>query len=156
VPDANVQYADAELYRFKRADVSVAVAVPGGLVTPVVRDSGAKPVSVIAVEMKGLVERARLGKLSPHEYEGGTASLSNLGMYGVKQFEAIINPPQALIIAVGASERRAIVVGRSELQAATIMSVTGSFDHRAIDGAVGAQFMAAFKDVIERPHSILL
>jgi pyruvate dehydrogenase E2 component (dihydrolipoamide acetyltransferase) len=154
VPDANVQFAGDQLYRFQRADVSVAVAIPGGLVTPVIKDAANKRVAAIATEMKELATRARDGKLAPHEYQGGTASLSNLGMYGIKQFDAVINPPQGLIVAVGAGEKRCIVEG-GEMQIATVMSATGSFDHRAIDGAAGAEFMAAFKRIIEQPLTML-
>ncbi len=154
VPDANVQFAGDHLYRFSRADVSVAVAIPGGLVTPVITDAGNKRLSQIAAEMKDLAARARDGKLQPHEYQGGTASLSNLGMYGIKQFDAVINPPQGLILAVGAGEKRPYVVNDA-LAIATVMSATGSFDHRAIDGAVGAEFMAAFKRLVENPLAML-
>jgi pyruvate dehydrogenase E2 component (dihydrolipoamide acetyltransferase) len=154
VPDANVQFAGDTLYKFGRADVSVAVAIPGGLITPVITDAGNKRLSQIAAEMKDLAARARDGKLAPHEYQGGTASLSNLGMYGIKQFDAVINPPQGLILAVGAGEKRPYVVDGA-LAIATVMSATGSFDHRAIDGAVGAEFMAAFKRLVEAPLAML-
>ena len=154
VPDANVQFAGDQLYKFSRADVSVAVAIPGGLITPVIRDADNKRLSQIAVEMKDLAARARDGKLAPQEYIGGTASLSNLGMYGIKQFDAVINPPQGLILAVGAGEKRPYVVNDA-IAIATVMSATGSFDHRAIDGAVGAQFMAAFKKLLENPLAML-
>jgi pyruvate dehydrogenase E2 component (dihydrolipoamide acetyltransferase) len=154
VPDANVQFAGDQLYKFQRADVSVAVAIPGGLVTPVIKDAGNKRVAAIATEMKELATRARAGKLAPDEYQGGTASLSNLGMYGIKQFDAVINPPQGLIVAVGAGEKRCIVAGDA-MQIATVMSATGSFDHRAIDGAAGAEFMAAFRRIIEQPLTML-
>lgn len=154
VPDANVQFAGDQLYRFQRADISVAVAIPGGLITPVIRDCGSKRLTAIASEMKDLAARARDGKLAQDEYQGGTASLSNLGMYGIKQFDAVINPPQALILAVGAGEKRCIVENDA-VQIATIMTATGSFDHRAIDGAVGAEFMAAFKRIVEQPLRML-
>jgi pyruvate dehydrogenase E2 component (dihydrolipoamide acetyltransferase) len=154
VGDANVQFAGDQLYKFQRADVSVAVAIPGGLVTPVIKDAGNKRLVAVATEMKELAVRAREGKLAPHEYQGGTASLSNLGMYGIRQFDAVINPPQGLIVAVGAGEKRCIVENDT-MQIATVMSATGSFDHRAIDGAVGAQFMAALKRVIEQPFILL-
>jgi pyruvate dehydrogenase E2 component (dihydrolipoamide acetyltransferase) len=154
VPDANVQFAGDQLHKFQRADISVAVAIPGGLVTPVIKDAGNKRVAAIATEMKELAARARDGKLAPHEYQGGTASLSNLGMYGIKQFDAVINPPQGLIVAVGAGEKRCIVEGDA-LQIATVMSATGSFDHRAIDGATGAEFMAALKRILEQPLTML-
>ena len=154
VPDANVQFAGDQLYKFGRADVSVAVAIPGGLITPIIRDAENKRLSQIAVEMKDLAARARDGKLKPEEFTGGTASLSNLGMFGIKQFDAVINPPQGLILAVGAGEKRPYVVNDA-IAIATVMSATGSFDHRAIDGAVGAQFMAAFKKLLENPLAML-
>ena len=154
VPDANVQFAGAELYKFARADVSVAVAIPGGLITPVITDAANKRLSIIANEMKDLAARAKDGKLKPEEYQGGTASISNLGMFGIKQFDAVINPPQGLILAVGAGESRPYVVDNA-LVIATVMSATGSFDHRAIDGAVGAQFMSAFKGLVENPLGML-
>ena len=154
VPDANVQFAGTELYRFGRADVSVAVAIPGGLITPVIVDAANKRLSVIASEMKDLAARAKDGKLKPEEYQGGTASISNLGMFGIKQFDAVINPPQGLILAVGAGEPRPYVVDNAVV-IATVMSATGSFDHRAIDGATGAQFMAAFKGLVENPLGML-
>jgi len=154
VPDSNVQFAGDTLYKFGRADVSVAVAIPGGLITPVITDAANKRLSVIAHEMKDLAARAKDGKLKPEEYTGGTASISNLGMFGIKQFDAVINPPQGLILAVGAGEPRPYVVDNA-LVIATVMSATGSFDHRAIDGAVGAQFMSAFKALVENPLGML-
>ena len=154
VPDANVQFAGDTLFKFGRADVSVAVAIPGGLITPVIVDAANKRLSVIASEMKDLAARAKDGKLKPEEYQGGTASISNLGMFGIKQFDAVINPPQGLILAVGAGEPRPYVVDNA-LAIATVMSATGSFDHRAIDGAIGAQFMSAFKGLCENPLGML-
>jgi len=154
VPVCNVMFGGDSLISFKRADISVAVSIPGGLITPIITDANTKPVSAIATEMKSLAERARDGKLQPLEYVGGTASLSNMGMFGIKQFEAVINPPQAMILAIGAGEKRPYVVNDS-LQIATVMSATGSFDHRAIDGADGAKFMAAFKRLVENPLSML-
>ncbi|MEH3105892.1 MAG: pyruvate dehydrogenase complex dihydrolipoamide acetyltransferase [Sphingomonas fennica] len=154
VPACNVMFAGDSLVSYTRADISVAVSIPGGLITPVVKGADTKSVSAIASEMKDLATRARDGKLKPEEYAGGTASLSNMGMFGIKQFEAIINPPQAMILAIGAGEKRAYVVG-DELTVATVMSATGSFDHRAIDGADGAQFMAAFKRLVEAPLGML-
>ncbi|GGE81100.1 pyruvate dehydrogenase complex dihydrolipoamide acetyltransferase [Sphingomonas prati] len=154
VPDANVQFAGDTLIKFGRADVSMAVAIPGGLITPVITDVANKPLSKIASEAKDVAARARDGKLAPEEYQGGTASISNLGMFGIKQFDAVINPPQAMILAVGAGEPRPYVVGK-ELAIATVMTATGSFDHRAIDGAVGAQLMAAFKRLVEKPLGML-
>ena len=154
VPDSNVQFAGDTLYKFGRADVSVAVAIPGGLITPIITDAANKRLSVIATEMKDLAARARDGKLKPEEYTGGTASISNLGMYGIKQFDAVINPPQGLILAVGAGEKRAVVDGDA-LGVATVLSATGSFDHRAIDGATGAEFMSAFRGLVEAPLGML-
>jgi pyruvate dehydrogenase E2 component (dihydrolipoamide acetyltransferase) len=150
VPDANVSYAGDTLVKYKRADISMAVAIPGGLITPIITDAGGKAVSKIATEAKDLAGRAREGKLQPHEYQGGTASISNLGMYGIKQFDAVVNPPQGMIMAVGAGEKRPYVVDGA-LAIATVMSATGSFDHRAIDGAIGAELMAAFKILVEKP-----
>jgi len=154
VPSCNVQFAGDNLIQFKRADISVAVSIPGGLITPVVTGADTKSLSAIATEIKDLAGRAREGKLQPHEYAGGTASLSNMGMFGIKQFEAIINPPQAMILAIGAGEKRPYVVNDT-LQIATVMSATGSFDHRAIDGSDGAAFMAAFKRLCENPLGML-
>ena len=154
VPECNVQFGGDTLISFKRADISVAVSIPGGLITPIIASADTKVLSVIATEMKDLAARARDGKLQPQEYQGGTASLSNMGMYGIKQFEAVINPPQAMILAIGAGEKRPYIVG-DELTVATIMSATGSFDHRAIDGADGAKFMAAFKRLVENPLGML-
>jgi len=154
VPSCNVQFAGDTLIQFKRADISVAVSIPGGLITPVVTGADTKSLSAIAAEIKDLAARAREGKLQPHEYAGGTASLSNMGMYGIKQFEAIINPPQGMILAIGAGEKRPYVVNDA-LAIATVMSATGSFDHRAIDGADGAAFMAAFKRLVENPLGML-
>lgn len=154
VPVCNVQFAGDTLLKFSRADISVAVSIDGGLITPIIKDAGSKTVSSISTEMKDLAGRAREGKLSPEEYQGGTASLSNMGMFGIKQFEAVINPPQAMIMAIGAGEKRPYVVDDT-LQIATVMSATGSFDHRAIDGADGAKLMKVFKDLIENPLGLL-
>ena len=154
VPECNVQFAGDQMLQFKRADISVAVSIPGGLITPIVTDAGAKGVAAISNAMKDLADRAKAGKLQPSEYQGGTASLSNMGMFGIKQFEAVINPPQAMIMAIGAGEKRPFVVDDS-LQIATVMSATGSFDHRAIDGADGARLMKAFKELIENPIGML-
>ncbi|MBO0749393.1 MAG: pyruvate dehydrogenase complex dihydrolipoamide acetyltransferase [Porphyrobacter sp.] len=154
VPVCNVQFAGDNLLKFSRADISVAVSIPGGLITPIVVDAGAKSISAISTEMKDLAERAREHKLQPHEYQGGTASLSNMGMFGIKQFEAVINPPQAMIMAIGAGEKRPYVVDEA-LSVATVMSATGSFDHRAIDGADGAQLMKMFKELCEKPLGLV-
>ncbi len=154
VPECNVAFGDGELIMFKRADISVAVSIPNGLITPIIADADSKSLSKISTEMKDLAGRAKEGKLQPHEYQGGTASLSNMGMYGIKHFEAVINPPQGMIMAIGAGEKRPYVVNDS-LQIATVMSATGSFDHRAIDGADGARLMQAFKRLVERPLGML-
>ena len=150
VPACNVMFTPDQLISFKRADVSVAVSTPTGLITPVVAEADTKSVSRIATEIKELAELARDGKLKPEQYQGGTASISNMGMYGIKQFDAVINPPQAMILAVRAGEQRPHVID-GQLGVATVMSATGSFDHRAIDGADGAAFMRAFKALVERP-----
>jgi pyruvate dehydrogenase E2 component (dihydrolipoamide acetyltransferase) len=154
VPQCNVQFAGDELLKFSRADISVAVSIPGGLITPIVKDAGNKSVATISAEMKDLAGRAREGKLRPEEFQGGTASLSNMGMFGIKQFEAVINPPQAMIMAIGAGEKRPIVVDGA-LSVATVMTATGSFDHRAIDGADGAQLMQAFQHLVEQPLGLV-
>jgi len=154
VPKCNVSFAGENLLVYERADISVAVAAPSGLITPIIAGADGKAVSQIASEMKALAEKARAGKLQPHEYQGGTASLSNLGMFGIKQFDAVINPPQAMILAVGAGEKRAVVKGDA-LAIATVMTITGSFDHRAIDGADGAELMGAVKALIENPLGLV-
>ena len=154
VPKCNVSFAGDNLLVYDRADISVAVAAPSGLITPIIVGADGKAVSQIASEMKALAEKARAGKLQPHEYQGGTASLSNLGMFGIKQFEAVINPPQAMILAVGTGEKRAVVKGDA-LAIATVMTITGSFDHRAIDGADGAALMSAVKTLIESPLGLV-
>ena len=154
VPKCNVSFAGDELRKYARADISVAVAAPSGLITPIIVDAATKGVAQISTEMKALADKAKAGKLQPHEYQGGTASLSNLGMFGIKQFDAVINPPQAMIMAVGAGEPRPYVVDGA-LSVASVMSATGSFDHRAIDGADGAQLMQAFKDLIESPLGLV-
>ncbi|HKP33452.1 MAG TPA: 2-oxo acid dehydrogenase subunit E2, partial [Sphingomicrobium sp.] len=154
VPTANVSFAGDQLIKYSRADISVAVAIPDGLITPIIVGADIKSLSTISKEMLDLAARAKDGKLQPHEYQGGTASLSNLGMFGTKQFDAVINPPQGMIMAVGAGEKRPYVINDS-LQIATVMSATGSFDHRAIDGAEGAKLMAAFKRLVENPVGML-
>jgi pyruvate dehydrogenase E2 component (dihydrolipoamide acetyltransferase) len=154
VPECNVQYTGAELVTFKRADISVAVSIPNGLITPVIASADTKSLSAIAIEMKDLAGRAREGKLKPEEYQGGTASLSNMGMFGISVFSAVINPPQGMIMAIGAGEKKPWVIDDS-LQIATIMTATGSFDHRAIDGADGARLMQAFKALVETPLGML-
>ncbi|MBK6299033.1 MAG: pyruvate dehydrogenase complex dihydrolipoamide acetyltransferase [Sphingomonadales bacterium] len=153
-PKCNVTFLGNEMVSYKRADISVAVSTPSGLITPIIRDAANLSVSRISNEMKELAARAKEGKLQPHEYQGGTASLSNMGMYGIKQFEAVINPPQGMILAIGAGEKRPFVVDDA-LAIATVMSATGSFDHRAIDGSDGAQLMQVFKDLVEKPMGML-
>ncbi|EZP70401.1 Branched-chain alpha-keto acid dehydrogenase subunit E2 [Sphingomonas paucimobilis] len=154
VPECNVQFAGDQMLQFKRADISVAVSIPGGLITPIITEADSKSVSAISTAMKDLAARAKDGKLAPQEYQGGTASLSNMGMFGIKQFEAVINPPQGMIMAIGAGEKRPFVIDDA-LQIATVMSATGSFDHRAIDGADGARLMQAFKELVENPLGML-
>ena len=154
VPECNVSFAGDQLYKYSRADISVAVSIPAGLITPIIVGADSKAVSVISTEMKDLASRAKEGKLQPQEYQGGTASLSNMGMFGIKQFEAVINPPQGMIMAIGAGEKRPYVVNDT-LKVATVMSATGSFDHRAIDGADGARLMQAFKRLVENPLGML-
>jgi pyruvate dehydrogenase E2 component (dihydrolipoamide acetyltransferase) len=150
IPNANVSWTDGGMLKHKHSDVSVAVALPGGLITPIIRSAETKSLSAISNEMKELALRARAGKLKPHEYQGGTTSVSNLGMYGIKDFTAVINPPQSTILAVGTGEERA-VVRDGKLAIATIMSVTLSCDHRSVDGALGAELVSAFKRLIENP-----
>ncbi len=154
VPDANVTYTPEAMLRHRSSDIGVAVAIPGGLVTPIIRNAQAKTIREVAQEVKELAERARARKLRPDEYEGGVSAVSNLGMYGVKSFSAIINPPQSTILAVGQGAPRLIVRDGAPV-VATMLSVTLSCDHRAIDGALGAQLLAAFKRFIEHPAAML-
>lgn len=151
VPECNVTFAGNEMIRYARADVSVAVSIPNGLITPIVQDANGRSFSEIAKAMKDLGKRAQEGKLKPEEYQGGTASISNMGMMGIKHFTAVINPPQSTILAIGAGEKRPWVMPDGQLGVATIMTATGSFDHRAIDGASGAQLMTAFREYVENP-----
>ncbi|AOO82334.1 pyruvate dehydrogenase complex dihydrolipoamide acetyltransferase [Bosea vaviloviae] len=155
VPEANVSWTENTMLKHKHADVGVAVSIPGGLITPVIRDACHKTLSQISNEMKDLAARAKNRKLKPEEYQGGTTAVSNLGMFGVKDFAAIVNPPHATILAVGAGEQRAVVKG-GQLAVATVMSVTLSTDHRAVDGALGAELMQAFKGYIEKPMAMLV
>jgi pyruvate dehydrogenase E2 component (dihydrolipoyllysine-residue acetyltransferase) len=150
VPDANVTWTEAGMLKHKRSDVGVAVSIPGGLITPVVRNADTKSLSAISNEMRDLAARARARKLKPGEYQGGTTAVSNLGMYGIRDFAAVINPPHATILAVGAGEERA-VARNGKVETAMIMTVTMSTDHRAVDGALGAQLIGAFKTLIENP-----
>ena len=154
-PAANASWHDTHIRQYQAADVCVAVAIEGGLVTPVVRSAHLKSLKDISVEVKSLAERARAGKLMPEEYQGGSFTISNLGMYGINQFAAIINPPQAGIMAIGAGEQRAIVKD-GQIQIANMMTCTLSADHRVVDGAVGANFLAAFKEFIEDPLRLLV
>jgi pyruvate dehydrogenase E2 component (dihydrolipoamide acetyltransferase) len=155
VPTANAAYSDEGTVMFDAVDISVAVAIPGGLITPIIRDADRKGLAAISNEMRALVAKARENKLKPEEFQGGTFSISNLGMYGVKDFAAVINPPQGAILAVGAGERRP-VVKEGALAIATIMTCTLSVDHRALDGAIGSEFLAAFKKLVEDPITMLL
>lgn len=154
VPDANVQFGGDVLHRFSRADISMAVAIDGGLITPVIRDAASLSLSAIAEQSKALAAKAREGKLEPADYEGGTASLSNLGMFGIDEMFPVINPPQALILGIGAGSEQPWKVD-GEIALATIMSATAAFDHRAIDGAAAAAFMADFRTLIESPLLIV-
>jgi pyruvate dehydrogenase E2 component (dihydrolipoamide acetyltransferase) len=154
-PKCNVTFAGDRLITYHRADISVAVSTPTGLITPIIRDAATIGLASISTQMKELAERAKQGKLQPHEYQGGTASISNMGMFGIKQFDAVINPPQGMILAVGAGEKRPFVVDDA-LGVATVMSATGSFDHRAIDGADGAALMQLFKSLVESPLGLLV
>ncbi|MDX3806721.1 pyruvate dehydrogenase complex dihydrolipoamide acetyltransferase [Bosea thiooxidans] len=155
VPDANVSWTDSAMLKHKHADVGVAVSIPGGLITPIVRDACHKTLSQISNEMKDYAARAKARKLKPEEYQGGTTAVSNLGMFGVKDFAAVINPPHATILAVGAGEQR-VVVKSGQPAVATVMSVTLSTDHRAVDGALGAELLQAFKGYIEKPMAMLV
>jgi pyruvate dehydrogenase E2 component (dihydrolipoamide acetyltransferase) len=155
VPASNAMWMDSHVRLFKQADVCVAVAVDGGLVTPVIKGANLKSITDISYEMKALAERARAGNLLPEEYQGGSFTISNLGMYGVRTFSAIINYPQAAILAVGAGEERVVVRG-GQMQVATVMDCTLSVDHRVIDGAVAAQFLQVFKRLIENPLEMLV
>ncbi len=155
VPEANVQFGGDVMRHYSRSDVSVAVAIPGGLVTPVIRGAEQKGLRQISDETKALAKKARDGKLMPEDYMGGTFSISNLGMMGIKQFQAVINPPQAAILAVGSGEQR-VIMKDGAVTSATVMSVNLACDHRAIDGAVGAKFLGAIKTYLEHPSTMLL
>lgn len=156
VPAANAVWAEDRILRFSRADIAVAVAIEGGLITPVLRDVGSKSVKAVSAEMRDLAMRARARKLLPNEYRGGSTSISNLGMYGVREFSAIINPPHGTILAVGATRREAVEQADGSAKFASIMTVTLSADHRVVDGALGAELLAAFRKIVENPISILL
>jgi pyruvate dehydrogenase E2 component (dihydrolipoamide acetyltransferase) len=156
VPAANAAWAEDRILRFKASDVGVAVAIDGGLITPVIRAAETKSVMAISAEAKDLAARARARKLMPQDYQGGSTTVSNLGMYGVREFSAIINPPQATILAVGAGERRPVEIEGGGVRFASLMTVTLSCDHRVVDGALGAQLLAAFRDFIEHPVGLML
>jgi pyruvate dehydrogenase E2 component (dihydrolipoamide acetyltransferase) len=155
VPAANASWSDDAILLWERVDISVAVALDDGLITPIVKGADQKGLGQIAAEAKDLALRARAGKLRLEEFQGGTFSISNLGMYGIREFAAVINPPQGCILAVGAGEKRPVVKD-GQLAVATVMTCTLSCDHRVVDGAVGAQFLAAFKKLIEDPLTMLL
>lgn len=155
VPDANVSWTDTNMVKHKHADVGVAVSIPGGLITPIIRQAELKSLSAISNEMKDLGARAKSRKLKPEEYQGGTTAVSNMGMMGVKNFAAVVNPPHATILAVGAGEER-VVVKKGEMKIANVMTVTLSTDHRAVDGALGAELLGAFKRYIENPMGMLV
>ena len=155
VPDANVSWTDTNMVKHKHADVGVAVSIPGGLITPIIRKAEEKSLSTISNEMKDLGKRAKDRKLKPEEYQGGTTAVSNMGMMGVKSFSAVVNPPHATILAVGAGEER-VVVKKGEMKVATVMTVTLSTDHRCVDGALGAELLGAFKRYIENPMGMLV
>ena len=156
VPAANASWSEAGMLRHRHSDVGVAVAIDGGLFTPVIRHAELKTLGEISNEMKDLAERARKKRLAPHEYQGGSTSISNLGMFGIKSFDAVINPPHATILAVGAGEKRPVVLTNGQLGVATVMSCTLSCDHRAVDGALGAELLNAFKQLMEDPVRMLV
>ena len=155
VPNANVSWTEAGMLKHKTSDVGVAVAMPGGLITPIIRDAQTQSLSSISNQMKDFAARARNRKLKPEEYQGGTTAVSNLGMFGIKDFTAVINPPHATILAVGAGEQRAVVIN-GKVEVANMMSVTLSCDHRAVDGALGAELLGAFKALIENPVMMMV
>jgi pyruvate dehydrogenase E2 component (dihydrolipoamide acetyltransferase) len=155
IPNCNVSWTEGGMLKHKHSDIGVAVAMPGGLITPIIRKAETKTLSTISAEMKDYAARARARKLKPEEYQGGTTAVSNLGMYGINHFTAVINPPQATILAVGTSEERPVVRG-GKIEIAQMMSVTLSCDHRAIDGALGAELIGAFKQLIENPVMMMV
>ncbi|MDC7988147.1 2-oxo acid dehydrogenase subunit E2, partial [Rhodoplanes sp. TEM] len=156
VPAANAVWAEDRILRFDRVDIGIAVALDGGLITPVLRDAAAKPMSVVAAEAKDLIARGRLKKLEPREYQGGVSTVSNLGMYGVKEFAGIINPPQSTLLAVGGTERRPVEAEGGGVRFETRMTVTLSCDHRVVDGALGARLLSAFRHAVEHPTGLLM
>jgi pyruvate dehydrogenase E2 component (dihydrolipoamide acetyltransferase) len=155
VPKVNATFTEDAIILYSDIDISVAVSVPDGLITPIIRQADRKGLAAISNESRDLIERARARKLKPEEFQGGTFSISNMGMYGVRDFAAIINPPQAAILAVAAGEQRPVVKG-GQLAIATVMTVTLSVDHRAVDGALAAEFVAAFKRIVEEPLNLML
>jgi pyruvate dehydrogenase E2 component (dihydrolipoamide acetyltransferase) len=155
IPNCNVSWTEGGMVKHKHSDIGVAVAMPGGLITPIIRKAETKTLSTISSEMKDFAARARARKLKPEEYQGGTTAVSNLGMYGINHFTAVINPPHATILAVGTSEERPVVRG-GKIEIAHMMSVTLSCDHRAIDGALGAELIGAFKQLIENPVMMMV
>ncbi|MEN3166094.1 pyruvate dehydrogenase complex dihydrolipoamide acetyltransferase [Gluconobacter sp. OJB] len=155
VPGVNVQFTDAETLHFENVDISMAVSIPDGLITPIIRDADRKSLREISVEAKDLAKRARAGKLKPEEFQGGTFSISNMGMFGVREFAAIINPPQAGILAIASGEKRAVVRG-SDIAIATVMTATLSVDHRAVDGALGAELLNALRDIVQNPYFLVV
>jgi pyruvate dehydrogenase E2 component (dihydrolipoamide acetyltransferase) len=156
VPAANAVWAEDRILRFKQSDIAVAVAIEGGLITPVVRHAETKTLSTISSEVKEKAARARERRLAPDEYQGGSTAISNLGMYGVREFAAVINPPQATILAVGAARRQAVETADGGVAFASVLSVTLSCDHRVVDGALGAELLAAFKHLVEQPITMLV
>jgi len=156
VPTANAVWAEDRILRFTHSDIGVAVALDGGLITPVLRNAEAKSLTAISAEMRDLAERARIKKLMPNEYQGGASAISNLGMYGVREFAAIINPPHATLLAVGAARRAAVEAQDGSVKFVSQMSVTLSCDHRVVDGALGAELLAAFKSLLEKPVTFLV
>jgi pyruvate dehydrogenase E2 component (dihydrolipoamide acetyltransferase) len=156
VPEANAAWADDRILRFHHSDIGIAVAIDGGLITPIIRQAEAKSVTAISAEMRELAERARSRRLKPHEYQGGSSAISNLGMYGVREFAAIINPPHATILAIGAARRQAVETADGGVAFASMMTVTLSCDHRVVDGALGAEVLAAFKGLVETPVTMLV
>jgi pyruvate dehydrogenase E2 component (dihydrolipoamide acetyltransferase) len=156
VPAANAVWAEDRILRFEHADIGIAVAIDGGLITPVIHQAEAKPLSTIAAEMRELAARARERKLKPSEYQGGSSAISNLGMYGVREFAAIINPPHATILAVGAARRQAVEKDDGSVGFASMMTATLSCDHRVVDGVLGAELLAAFRGYIEQPITMLV
>jgi len=156
VPEANAAWANDRILRFRHSDIGIAVAIDGGLITPIIRQTETKSLTAISAEMRELAERARSRRLKPHEYQGGSSAISNLGMYGVREFAAIINPPHATILAIGAARRQAVETADGGVAFASMMTVTLSCDHRVVDGALGAELLAAFKNLVENPVTMLV